>query len=130
MLKIIHFIFYCFYALVPEKALFGRRNAAMIMMSVLESYIMVLSIVAFNTFVYKFLNSDFSTLIVMIFVAVVCFYFTISYFEKGERFESIVNEFKNERAIYKVIAVSLIVLVLFSFVEALDYLSEINRNTS
>jgi hypothetical protein len=128
MIRLYHFLFFCFYSLVPEKNIYGRQNVAMILMSMVESYIILLAATAYDVFIYKFLHSGFRVFLLGAIVVVITFYLTIKYFEKEGRFESIKSEFKKEKVIYKMIAIAIFLLVILSFANGLQYLSIENRS--
>ena len=127
MKRILHFLFFCFYSLVPEKNVFGRQNVAMIMMGIVQSYLALILISFIHVFLFQVFVGGFANFIIVVSIIIAVFYLNIKYFEKEGRFETIKLEFKAEKVIYKIIAICIFLLVIFSFAEGLGYLSEVNR---
>lgn len=121
-------MFFCFYALVPEGNTFGRKNVAVTLMSMLESYVLALLAFAVDTFIIKFLVDGLWVLLLAIVVVGGTFYATFRYFEKEGQLELIKSRFQKETIIHKLIAVVCFVLMIFIFAKGMAFLSELSRH--
>lgn len=127
MRTLFHFLWHCFYALTPVKAFYGREKVASMLMGITQTFLMLTAAGFVDAFVFRIFTSHVLIWIVVLGCIVLIFGFTCKYFQKKAVQESIKAAYKTEKTIHKIVAVVSIALILFLFIECMDYLSEVNR---
>lgn len=93
MKQIYDFAFFCIYWMVPKKSMYGQRNAAVVLISLVDcavaTSIYFLSLIFLNRLITKPLS-----FLIIITIVVTSFVFNSKYFEKRTKFKEILSAYE------------------------------------
>ncbi len=125
-MKAYNFIFVCLYSLVPKKAMFGQKNVAIILLSVITSLLTIM----FYSFMQAYFLRDFQKSIYsgigFFLIIAVNFYLNSRIFDNRERTKKALTENAPIKSYHKIIGVALLVITCLLFVESASYISKYN----
>lgn len=122
MKRIYEFIFFCLYAMVPKKSMYGQKNAAVVLISLVDC--------AIATGIYflamVFLNREISNkpflLTAIGVITVTSFVFNSKFFESGKEFKEVLDAFGPIRISHRFLGAAIFISVFVMYLFLIRFL--------
>lgn len=122
MKKLYEFIFFCLYSMMPKKSMYGQRNAAVVLMSLIVSAAATSFYFFAMIFIYKGLAQKTILAIAIGIITIGSFYLNSKYFDNRKNFKQVMDANEPIRLSHKLLGGVIFLMTFMAYLLTIRFL--------